>query len=548
MHEGDHGCAPIRLAVSTVPTVEDICLPPSVSPTSSGLGQQRDYTSNWRANDIAAGFARRDPWVTRFRINGRLHGGRFAAGDDPRLVLFDRAFPDARSVLELGSLEGGHALALAARGLRVTGVEGRSANVSKARWVQQVLGERSVQFRQADLERTPLRTFGVFDVLFCARLLYHLPDPGALLNQIADSADGLFLWSHYARPDLVTGERGDLRGHAYEHGLADPLSGLSPTSWWVTLEDLMARLRDVGFPRVWILDDFPDHPHGPCVTLVARRPQIRPSEGEGVHALHLARRGGTERMVSKGRSKLSAHLSGRGVELGPGHHPFPLPVPPPVVRYIDRWTPADNVALFPELSGAVFAEPDLVADLNDGLPGLPDQSEDFVIASHIIEHLADPLFCLDEIHRVLRPGGVTLILLPDRRWTSDACRPPTPLAHVVEDHARAVRQVDDDHLDEFLALSWEDQIPPMASKERAEHHRLRSIRVHCWTEPEFARVLAYAVRSLGHTWEVVERLPTGAGCVEFGWVLRRGTEVGTPAVRAAVLVETLRAARPADIG
>jgi 2-polyprenyl-3-methyl-5-hydroxy-6-metoxy-1,4-benzoquinol methylase len=528
--------------VSTVPTVEDISLSPSVSSASSGLGQRRDYTSNWEPDDIAAGFARRGPWTTGFRINGQLYGGRVAADADPRLVLFDRAFPDARSVLEIGSLEGGHAFALAQRGLRVTAVEGRTANISKTRWVQQVLGARSVQVRQADLEQKAARTFGVFDVLFCSGVLHDLPSPAVLLNQLADSADGLFLWTHYARPDLVTGERGDRPVHAGAR------RDLSPASRWVTLENLIAKLRDLGFPRVWILDDFPEHPDGPCVTLAARRPPIRPSDDSGAHAVHLARRGGAERLVSRGRRRLAAHLSGRGVELGPGHHPFPLPMPPPVVRYIDRWAPADSAALFPELSGSVFAEPDLVADLNDGLPGLPDQSEDFVIASHIIEHLADPLLCLDEIHRVLRPGGVAMILLPDRRWTVDACRPPTPLAHIVEDRARELRAVDDDHLDEFLALSGEDVIPSESPEKRAEHHRLRSFHVHCWTETEFARVLAFAVRSLGHTWEVVERLPTGAGCTEFGWVLRRATGVTTPAVRAAVLVHALRAARPATVG
>ena len=110
---------------------------------------------------------------------------------------------------------------------------------------------------------------------------------------------------------------------------------------------------------------------------------------------------------------LARFLAGDGVELGPGHSPFPIPYPGTNVRYVDRWVPDTNRELFPELGEATFPMPDIVADLDtDRLSALDDESQDFVIASHVLEHLANPLAMLGEIHRVLRTWGVALVLLP----------------------------------------------------------------------------------------------------------------------------------------
>src|ERR1700692_473036 len=110
---------------------------------------------------------------------------------------------------------------------------------------------------------------------------------------------------------------------------------------------------------------------------------------------------------------------------------MPLPFPCVSVRYVDRWQPEENLALFTNLeAGATFPKPDIVANLDvDLLSGLADERQDFVIASHLLEHLANPLAQLEEIHRVLKPGGVVLVLLPDRRHTFDRKRSATPLAH-----------------------------------------------------------------------------------------------------------------------
>ena len=60
--------------------------------------------------DIAHEFERRKPWVTNFVINEREYGGYFDAMNDGRISQFFQYFPHARTVLELGALEGGTVL------------------------------------------------------------------------------------------------------------------------------------------------------------------------------------------------------------------------------------------------------------------------------------------------------------------------------------------------------------------------------------------------------------------------------------------------------
>lgn len=54
---------------------------------------------------------------------------------------------------------------------------------------------------------------------------------------------------------------------------------------------------------------------------------------------------------------------------------------------------------------------DIVCDLNEGIP-LPDNSVGVINASHIIEHLKDPIKTMSEIHRVLCDGGWAFIEVP----------------------------------------------------------------------------------------------------------------------------------------
>jgi len=223
------------------------------------------------------------------------------------------------------------------------------------------------------------------------------------------------------------------------------------------------------------------------------------------------------------RRRLTSQLFGTCIELGPGHNPFPVDVPGITVRYVDRWEPETNSELFPELGGdAVFPAPDIVANLDtDRLKAIDDNTEDFVIASHVLEHLANPIAMLSEIHRVLRPGGVLLILLPDRHLTFDRLRTPTDLAHLLVEYEADAREVDDAHIEEFIRASAPLGTPfsnylsdDLTERQRQiKVHRDRSVHAHCWDQDEFVPVLRYCIGKLGQRWELVDALLTEGGAM-----------------------------------
>jgi len=55
---------------------------------------------------------------------------------------------------------------------------------------------------------------------------------------------------------------------------------------------------------------------------------------------------------------------------------------------------------------------DVVADLEDGLPFLPDASVDEVHAEHVFEHLENFEGMMREVCRVLKPGGTCRVRVP----------------------------------------------------------------------------------------------------------------------------------------
>lgn len=80
-------------------------------------------------------------------------------------------------VLDLGCLEGHYAIEFGLHGATAVGVEVREANIAKARFVQRHLGLTNVTFRQDDVRNLRPETYGTYDLVLCAGILYHLDAP-----------------------------------------------------------------------------------------------------------------------------------------------------------------------------------------------------------------------------------------------------------------------------------------------------------------------------------------------------------------------------------
>jgi SAM-dependent methyltransferase len=225
-----------------------------------------------RSDDLAEKFAKLGPWIYQFEIGGQTYGGGISAVGDVRVERFLRFAPQANTILELGSLEGAQSFILAQQpGVnRVVALEGREANLRKARLIQELLEIRNVEFIQANLEHADVTAFGKFDAVFCCGLLYHLPEPWALLEQLPKVAPRLFIWTQYAADaeahDLARGLRGKIH---IEGGADEPLSGMSSTATWLTLDSLRDVLATGGYKKIEVIHDDAAHANGPAVTIGA---------------------------------------------------------------------------------------------------------------------------------------------------------------------------------------------------------------------------------------------------------------------------------------
>jgi SAM-dependent methyltransferase len=116
-------------------------------------------------------------------------------------------------------------------------------------------------------------------------------------------------------------------------------------------------------------------------------------------------------------------LRGAGIEIGALQRKLDLPESCRV-RYVDRMSIADLMHHYPELESLPLQAPDLVDD-GEHLQSILGNSLDFVIANHFFEHCENPIQTLNNFLRVLKPGGIVFLAVPDKRFSFDAHRPST---------------------------------------------------------------------------------------------------------------------------
>jgi SAM-dependent methyltransferase len=189
-------------------------------------------------------------------------------------------------------------------------------------------------------------------------------------------------------------------------------------------------------------------------------------------------------------------LRGTGVEVGAGNRPWPIP---------DHVTCCygdirDHGALqrhFKDegVTGGEFVDAQTFV-------GIESEVFDFVLSAHVIEHLPDPIGAIRSALRVIKPGGVVLLSVPDMRYTTDRLRPVTSLDHLrrdAEDGGLGTqRQAYEEHV-RFVHPLQREPIP----EEEIDFHIDRLIAAkmdihwHAWTAETFAGLLGETRWSLG---------------------------------------------------
>ena len=104
------------------------------------------------------------------------------------------------------------------------------------------------------------------------------------------------------------------------------------------------------------------------------------------------------------------------------------------------WTSEDDTE-----KNAIFK--DIIISEASNLFTISNEKYDFVISSHMIEHLSNPIKALLEMKRVVKKGGAIIIIAPHKDITFDNQRSITPLDHMVSDLKKDIEEGSIDHLD-----------------------------------------------------------------------------------------------------
>ncbi len=236
-------------------------------------------------------------------------------------------------------------------------------------------------------------------------------------------------------------------------------------------------------------------------------------------------------------------LGGEGLEIGGLHKPLPVAAHA-TVRYVDRMTTEELRQEYPELAESAMVE---VAVVDDGerLSTVAEESQDFIIANHFLEHCQDPIGTIETHLGKLKPGGVLFYAVPDKRFTFDFRRPVTPLEHMIADREEGPERSLTGHYEEWSRLVTGQQSSGDAEQGASEewvaaHVRHLeeidySIHFHVWTQAEFLRLILHCRERTGDGFDIEA---AARQAIEFVVVLRkRGAFPAPPAPPGVYFVQ-----------
>lgn len=130
------------------------------------------------------------------------------------------------------------------------------------------------------------------------------------------------------------------------------------------------------------------------------------------------------------------NLEGLGLEIGGGPWPLVAGDPSLTVRSLDHLDREGLVAKY-EAMGADTSgirQIDYVWSGQRYIDLVGDARFDWIVASHVIEHVPDLVGFLNQCAEILKPDGVLTLIVPDRRCEFDYFRMPSGLGSVLDAH------------------------------------------------------------------------------------------------------------------
>ena len=120
----------------------------------------------------------------------------------------------------------------------------------------------------------------------------------------------------------------------------------------------------------------------------------------------------------------------------------------------------------------------------------PDESFEFVLSEHVLEHLGNPVKAIKEWKRILKPKGKIFLFLPHKDRTFDRNRQRTELTHLFDDYSKHILDIDNTHLGDWISNVISPGLAPQyASIPIEKHPELGLIHHHVWTDEDICELL-----------------------------------------------------------
>jgi SAM-dependent methyltransferase len=248
-------------------------------------------------------------------------------------------------------------------------------------------------------------------------------------------------------------------------------------------------------------------------------------------------------------------------EIGPSHYPVAPRADGWDVRIMDHTTREGLVAKYtdhPNVDVSRIEEVDYVwngGPITEAVPQAMHGQFDAFIASHVIEHTPDLLDFLDSAATLLKPQGVVVLAIPDKRYCFDYFQPLTTTGQVLDAHAELRSRHSRRLTFDFFAYSIENGGTGAWGQEPSEGLKLvypveqagelfassdartEYLDLHAWRfTPASFELLLLELARLGATDWRVERVTETAGCEFYAW-LRRGGKKAAAALSGKAIAE-----------
>jgi len=194
-------------------------------------------------------------------------------------------------------------------------------------------------------------------------------------------------------------------------------------------------------------------------------------------------------------------IRGEGLEIGALHQPLAIPEGAQV-RYVDRMDVTELRRQYPELENEPLVPVHVVTD-GETLTDVQDESQDFVVANHFLEHCRNPVLAIENMLRVVRQKGIVYLSIPDKRLTFDMSRPVTPVEHVLRDYDDGPEWSERQHYEEYVKCV-EKPLNQQDHEDRVAFQMSRnySIHYHVWSIDDITELLVVLRRDRGFPFEV----------------------------------------------